>query len=232
MANYFSLTLDTTGPSNPSIRLNSNAQFATNELVTATIGTGDSVTSGYQMKIWGDIDVSWAKSNGLVGSSATTVSEATASWISYATSKQLKLSSGDGSKTVNLQLRDDVYNVSALASDSINLDTSRPIVTITGPDVSKISKQDGKNVAAFSFTVDSAFVEYKVKVTTSGADHSTGTQIGSANGSTNMSATGSFAKGSVINSTINGADLEAASAGDGTKVIKVVVRDEAGNWSI
>ena len=232
MANYFSLTLDTTGPSNPSIRLNSNAQYATSDLVTATISTGDSNTAGYQMKLWGDIDLAWAKTNGIVGSTATAVNESSALWISYTTAKQIKLSANDGSKTVNLQIRDDVYNVSALVSDAINLDTTRPIVTITGPDVSKISKQDGKDVAAFSFTVDSAFTEYKVKVTTSGADHSTGTQIGTANGSTNMAATGSFAKSVVINSTINGADLEAASAGDGTKVIKVFVKDEAGNWSI
>lgn len=232
MANYFSLTLDTTGPSNPSIRLNNNAQFSTTELITASIGTGDSNIAGYQMKIWGDIDIAWAKENGLISSGSTTVTETTALWISYAASKQLKLSSGDGNKTVSLLLRDDVYNVSALVSDSISLDKTRPTVNITGPDVSKISKQDGKNVAAFSFTVDTSFVEYKVKVTTSGADHSTGTQIGTANGSTNMVGTGTYAKATVINSTINGADLEAASAGDGTKVIKVFVKDEAGNWSI
>lgn len=232
MANFFTLTLDTTGPSNPSIRLDNNAQFASNVLVTATIGTGDTNRANYQMKLWGDIDLEWAKTNGIVGASATTVSENTASWITFATSKQLKLSGADGAKSVSLQIRDDVYNTSAVVSDSITLDTTRPIVTITGPDVNKISKQSGKNLAAFSFTVDTSFVEYKVKVAASGADHSTGTQIGTANGSTNMSGTGDYEKSAVINCTINGADLEAASAGDGAKSIKVFVKDEAGNWSI
>lgn len=232
MANYFTLTLDTTGPSNPSIRLDNNAQFATNSLVTAAINTGDSTKTGYQMKLWGDIDLAWAKTNGLVGSSSTTISEETASWVTYASTKQIKLSGSDGSKTIYLQIRDDVYNASAVVSDSITLDTTRPTVTITGPDVSRISKQAGKNIAAFSFTVDSDFTEYKVKVAASGADHSTGTQIGTTNGSTNMAATGDYTKGTVINCTINGADLEAASAGDGSKSIKVFVMDNAGNWSV
>ena len=232
MPNYFTLTLDTTGPSNPSIRLDNNAQFATNSLVTAAISTGDADKTGYQMKIWGDIDLAWAKTNGLVGSNSTTISQETATWVTFNASKQLKLSGSDGSKTVSVQIRDDVYNVSAVATDSITLDTTRPIVTITGPDVSKVSKQAGKNVAAFSFTVDTDFVEYKVKVAASGADHSTGTAIGTAGGSTNMAGTGDYARGAVINCTINGADLEAASAGDGVKSIKVFVKDEAGNWSV
>ena len=56
--------------------------------------------------------------------------------------------------------------------------------------------------------------------------------IGTANGSTNMSATGEFADAEAINCTITGADLEAASAGDGEKVIKVFVRHAAGTWSV
>lgn len=233
MANFFTLTLDTTGPASPSISLNSNAQFATAALVTATINSTDASKTGYQMKLWGSIDLAWAKTNGIVGASATVVDEASALWITYAASKQLQLSAGDGAKTVSLQLRDDVYNVSATVSDSINLDTTRPIVTITGPDVSKISKQSGKDVASFSFTVDTDIVEYKVKVvTSSGADQATGTQIGTTNGSTNMAQTGDFVAGTVINATIDGADLEAASAGDGSKTIKIFVKDDAGNWSI
>ncbi|MFP3491037.1 hypothetical protein R0K20_25995, partial [Staphylococcus sp. SIMBA_130] len=73
----------------------------------------------------------------------------------------------------------------------------------------------------------------KVKVVTSqGATHDTGTQIGTANGSTNMSGTGTWANGAVVDATITGADLEAASAGDGSKTIKVFVKDDAGNWSV
>lgn len=232
MPNYFNLTLDTTGPSNPTITLEGGAQYATADLITAAISTSDVSQTGYQMKIWGDLDLAWAKTNGIVGSGATGVTENDALWITYVTSKQLQLASGDGNKTVYLKIRDDVYNVSAQASDSITLDTTRPIVTITGPDVTKVSKISGKDVCSFSFVSDSDFVEYKVKVVTStGAAHDTGVQIPTTGGSTNMSGSGSFTKSTVTDCTINGTDLETASAGDGTKIIKVFVKDSAGNWS-
>lgn len=40
-----------------------------------------------------------------------------------------------------------------------------------------------------------------------------------------------FAKETNITSTIKGADLETASAGDGAKVVKIFVKDIAGNWN-
>lgn len=233
MPNYFTLTLDTIGPANPSLVINSNSQYATSNMVTAAISTSDGTTTGYQMKVWGDLDLAWAKAQGVVSSGATTVDEASALWISYSTSKQLQLSSGDGNKAVSLQIRDDVLNPSATVSDSISLDSTRPAVTITGPDKSKISKRAGANQSNFSFTVDSNFVEYKVKVVNSqGATHDTGTLIPTTSGSSNMAGTGSWTSSSVIDATITGSDLEAASSGDSQKIIKVFVRDSAGNWSI
>ena len=234
MANYFNLALDTTGPANPSISLASGATYATAALLTATIGTDDTPTTGYQMKIWGDLDLTWCKSNGIVGTGATAVAESDALWITFATSKQLQLSAADGLKTVYCKIRDDVYNESSQASDTITLDTTRPVVTITGPDVTKISKQPGKKTASFSFVADVVFVEYKVKVVaTSGAAENTGTAIPTTAGSTNMSGSaGDYPANTAINCTIEGADLESASAGDGTKIVKVFVKDEAGNWSI
>lgn len=225
MANYFNLILDTTGPANPTISIDAGATFANNQLVNLSISTSDGDTTGYQMLIWGDVDTSY--------DSNVQDTEGNSSWISYATSKQVKLSSGDGSKTIYLKIRDDVHNVSAQVSDSIILDTTLPIVTISGPDVTKISKITGKNEASFSFQCDSTFTEYKVKVVSSaGAAHDTGVEIGTSNGSQNMSDSGSFAADTPINCIITGADLELASAGDGTKIIKVFVKDEAGNWSV
>lgn len=234
MANYFNLILDTTGPSNPSIIINGGAYYSTADLVDLTINTGDGSTSGYQMKVWGDVD--------LANDSNIQDTEANSTWITFATSKQVKLSAGDGQKTINLRIRDEVYNESALVSDSIIKDTTLPVVTISGPDVSKISKINGKNECSFSFQADSEFEEYKVKaVSSTGASHDTGTLIPTTAGSTNMS--GSFdADGALgdsnghsandpITCVINGADLETANAGDGTKIIKVFVRDDAGNWS-
>ena len=225
MANYFYLTLDTTAPANPSISLDGGAQYASQQLVTATISTSDGVTTNYQMLIWGAVDVSHnANIQTLEGGST---------WISYNTSQQIKLSSGDGSKTIYIKIRDDVHNVSSQASDSIVLDMTVPTVTITGPDVAKISKIAGKNVSSFSFTSDTDYVEYKVKVVgTTGATQDTGAVIGTVNGSVNMSATGTFTGATPIESQINGTDLELAASGDGQKIIKCFVRDSAGNWSV
>ena len=225
MANYFILVLDTTAPANPTISLEGGAQYAAAQLITATISTSDTPTTNYQMLIWGDVD----------GSYDTNIqsTEGTSTWIAYATSKQIKLSTGDGNKTVYVKIRDDVYNVSAQASDGITLDMTKPIISITGADVSKISKIAGKNTASFSFTCDSNYVEYKVKVVaTSGATHDTGITIGTANGSVNMSGTGTFVGATPIESQIKGSDLELASSGDGQKIIKVFVRDQASNWSV
>lgn len=234
MANYFNLVLDTTGPANPSISINGGAYYSTADLVDLTIGTGDGNTSGYQMKIWGDVDL--ANDNNIQDT------EANSTWITYSTSKQVKLSSADGQKTLNLKLRDDVHNESAQVSDSIIKDTTLPVVTISGPDVSKISKITGKNESSFSFQADSEFEEYKVKVVSStGASHDTGTLIPTTNGSSNMSEvfvsdgamedSAGHPANDPITCVINGADLELASAGDGNKIIKVFVKDDAGNWS-
>ncbi|WP_100406684.1 hypothetical protein [Bacillus solitudinis] len=224
MSNYFLLTLDTTGPSNPTFVIEGGAAFSNDVFVNCAINTGDGTKTGYQMKIWGEVDAT--------NEATIQPTEAESTWITYQSTKQVKLSSTDGPKTLYLKLRDDVQNESAQVSDSITLDTTKPIVTISGPDVSKVSKKSGKDVAAFSFMSDQAFAEYKVKVVSStGAAHDTGTQISTANGSTNMFGTTGAADTS-INCSINGADLETASAGDGEKIIKVFVKDSAGNWSV
>jgi len=226
MANNFNLTLDTTGPANPQIILESGAQYATQQLVTAALSCSDADKTGYQIKIWGDVDTSY--------DTDVQDSEANSNWMSWTASKQIKLASGDGSKTVYFKVRDDVWNQSGQASTSIILDTTKPIATISGPDVSKISKIAGKNVASFSFSVDTIFDEFKVKVVSStGASHDTGTLIPTAGGSTNMSGNeGNYPAATPINCQITGTDLEAASAGGGQKIIKVFVKDQAGNWSV
>jgi len=225
MASYFTLTLDTTGPASPSISLDGGAEYATAQLVTATIGTTDTPTTGYQMKIWGDVDTTH--------NASIQTTEGASAWITYSTSQQVKLSSGDGSKTVYLKIRDDVYNESSQASDTIILDMTLPVVTVSNVSATKISKVSGKDEMTFQFSSDSIFDEYKVKVVaTSGAANGTGTQIGTTNGSANVSgSTGNYPAATPITVTIKGADLEIASGGDGDKIIKVFVLDDAGNWS-
>jgi hypothetical protein len=57
-----------------------------------------------------------------------------------------------------------------------------------------------------------------------------GTVIGNTNGSTGVSG-GALNAATVQPVVLDARDLQAASAGDGTKVVKVFVRDASGSWS-
>lgn len=211
MAAFFTLKLDTLAPQNGSISI---VSLTNTRSITVTV----SATDATQMKFWGDIE--------------SAANESAASWETYVSTKVLSLSGADGVKTVYVKFRDSVGNETTTYSATTNLDTTGAVVTITGPDVDTISKVNGYNVAAFSFSVDTAFVAWEVRVVpASESVHTAGTVIGTTNGSTNMSGEGGAAN-TAINCTINGADLEAASSGDGAKIIKVFVKDAAGNWSV
>lgn len=177
------------------------------------------------MKVWGDVDTT-VNAN-------IQATEGASTWIAYNTTQAVTLSTGDGLKTVNVKVRDDVWNESTAASDTITLNTTVPVITITGPDVSKISKITGKRTASFSFSSDVALTAYKVKVVPANSSlENAGTQIPTTAGSTNMSG-GATSAGATVNATIDGADLETASSGDGTKIIKVFGQAAgSGNWSV
>lgn len=219
MASYFNLTLDTTAPGGVTLSINDGALYATSTAVTLKISVEDSPTTGYQMKVWGVEGVD---------------SETAASWENFSTSKSVNLTSGDGLKTVYIKVRDDVGNESAQVSDTITLNTAVPVVTITGPDKSKISKVTGFNTSIINFTSDVAFEEYKVCVVPqNNSTQDAGTIIGTTNGSINTSGSdGDYPASENIQVTINGADLEVASSGDGVKIVKVFVRNAAGTWSV
>lgn len=217
MASYFNLTLDTTAPSGGSISLPARSS---NVNITATLNA----TGASYMKLWGDIAAT-------AGGAAIT--EANASWVAYAASKAIILTSTDATKTVYVKFKDDVGNETAAYSASIILDTTVPVVTIVGPDVAKISKVAGFDVSSFSFSADEVIVEWSVRVVPSTTSlHSAGTEIPTTGGSTNMHGTTEKAKDAAVDCTIYGADLETASSGDGAKIIKVFVKDKTGNWSI
>ena len=219
MASYFNLTLDTTAPSGLTLQINDGALYATSTAVTLKISVSDEQTTGYQMKIWGIDGVA---------------EENSASWENFATSKSVNLTSGDGLKTVYIKVRDDVGNESAQVSDTITLNTAVPVVTITGPDKSKISKVSGFNTAIINFIADVEFEEYKVCVVPqNNSTQEAGTVIPTDGGSVNTSgADGNYPASENIQVTITGADLEAASSGDGVKIVKVFVKNAAGTWSV
>lgn len=220
MASFFNLTLDTIAPSGVSITIDNGATFATKTAVSVKIATSDAETTGYQMKIWGDITAA--------------ATESAATWQTFSATKSLTLTTDDGLKTIHCKVRDDVGNESAEVSDTITLNTNVPVVTITGPDKSKISKVTGFDTSILSFVSDTDFEEYKVCiVTNSNSSQSAGTVIPTTNGSENTSGNaGGYKKATAISVTIKGADLEAASAGDGVKIVKVFVKNIAGTWSV
>lgn len=219
MASFFNLILDTLAPSGLTLKLNNGATYATSNTVTATVSLSDSSKTGYQMKIWG---------------TKAAATEAAASWETFTASKSIVLPAGDGLKTVSIKVRDDVGNETAAVSASITVNTAVPVVTITGPDKSRISKVAGFNTSAFSFVSDVDFEEYTVRVVPSSSSlHDAGMQIPVTGGSSNTSGSaGGYKKATAINVTIKGADLETASSGDGTKIVKVFVRNAAGTWSV
>ncbi len=214
MASYFNLALDTLAPSITAFSINNNAGTTTSRNVTLSI-TAEGAAS---MKIWGIDGVA---------------SEAAASWEAFSSTKSVTLTSGDGTKTVYIKVRDSVYNESAATSDSITLSTAIPTISITGPDVSIISEQSGKNVATFTFTSNMALKAWTVRLVPSNASaHDAGTQIPTAAGSTNMSGT-TLAANTSKECKINGTDLSTAAGGtDGTYIIKVFGQASANDlWS-
>lgn len=218
MASYFNLTLDTLAPAGLAVQLNGDDIYTTTPSVELTLTLKDSPTTGYQMKIWGVEGVT---------------DEGSASWETYAASKSVTLPSGDGLKTVYVKVRDAVGNESSAASDSITLNTAVPTVTVTGPDKSTISKVVGFDMAVINFMSDIAFEEYKVCVVpATSSTQESGTQIPTTNGSVNTSGSaGGYEADTNIEVKINGSDLEAASSGDGVKIVKVFVKNAAGTWS-
>lgn len=219
MASYFNLALDTTAPSGVTLTINDGALYATSSTVSLDIGVSGGTTTGYQMKIWG---ISGA------------AEEENASWETFAATKSVSLTSGDGLKTVYVKVRDDVGNESTAASDTITLNTAVPVVTVTGPDKTRISKVNGFHQSVFNFTADTDFEEYKVCVVASNtATQDSGAAIPTTGGSQNTSGSaGSYPAKTNIQVTITDTDLETASSGDGAKMIKVFVRNGAGTWSV
>jgi hypothetical protein len=229
VAAHTTIILDTTAPAGVTLSIDAGAAYSIDQIVDLAIGTSDGDTTGYQMKVYGDVSDS-------ADQARYRAAEGDAPWVSFATAmNSVQLSSGDGSKTVRVKIRDSVWNVSSEATDTITVDTSAPVPNITiDVDQPRISKVSGKRESRFSWQADVPFEEYKVKVVpATNSLHTAGTQIPSTNGSSNVSGSaGGYPATTNIQTMVDGRDLETASAGDGSKIVKVFVRDAAGNWSV
>lgn len=224
MPAFFNLTLDTLGTTGTLV-IGTGAAYVNNADVILNISHEG--TDIVQMKIWGDVDPNV--------NTDIQETELTSAWITYSATQAIKLSPEDGSKTIYCKLRDNVLNEGSEFSATVTLDQTIPTVTIvSGPTPNKISKIPSKNTSEFTFQCSEIFSEYKVTVVASeSSSQAVATTIGSAHGSTNMTGdAGNYPSSTPISCTISGADLEEASPGDGTKIVKVFVKDLAGNWSL
>jgi hypothetical protein len=205
MASSALITLDLTAPSSVTVSIDSGASITSdaNGDVTLTIASPDADTQ--HMKIYGDVSDTQATSE-------YRALEANAPWISFATSKTVRLSAGTGSKTVRVKTRDNVLNVSSEASDSITWDTAIPTINITvALTPTKISKQATADTATLSFQSDIALDQWKVNLVTNANEiHSAGTVIPEAGGSDTQG--GALAATTTQQVTIKGVDLESAGA--------------------
>jgi hypothetical protein len=111
---YDGITLDTTKPTG-SISINSGDSYATSRTVTLTLSASDATSGVYQMR--------FSENMGTWGS-----------WVAYATTYSYTLTStGDGSKSVDVQFKDHAGLISTEWGiwDSITLDTTNPTGSIS-----------------------------------------------------------------------------------------------------
>jgi len=117
------VTTPTPTPPLGSVSINSDASYTNSTVVTLTLKATDDVgVIGYYAST--SLSTPTASASGW-----NSVTSAT----SYSGSVSYTLASGDESKTVYVWYKDAAGNVSSTASDSIILDTTAPIVTITSP---------------------------------------------------------------------------------------------------
>lgn len=235
---YGTLVLDTVGPKGSLVIGTGAARINAR---TVQLHITSEAADVVQYKIYGDVDPSVDP--------AIQVAEADSSWLSWergtdaenpnlVQDKLITVSASDGQKKIYVKLKDDVSNVGDAFFGLVFFDETVPTVTlVSGPTPKKISKIPEKNISTLEFQVSEPYVEYKVTVVSAEGDRQeVSTVIPTTNGSTNTSGTinaGSpYAADTPQTVTINGADLELASPGDGTKIIKVFVKDVAGNWSL
>jgi len=226
LPSYFTLVLDTRPPASPTLLLNGGASHAGVREVVAVLGAADLALPTHDvtaMKLWGDVDPA--------ADPSVQPLEGASSWVAFVGEYALRLSTGDGRKTIYARLRDDVLNPTLAFSDFIDYDASLPVVAVTSPlDRGRISKVALADAATFGWQCSADFTAYEVRAVPSvGSPQGAGVVIPTAGGSVNVAGTGAFPAGTTISTTIRGADLEAASPGDGPKFVKVFAR--SGAWS-
>ena len=122
----------------------------------------------------------------------------------------LIFTSAEGTKTVNVKIRDIGGNVTTLTSQSVVLDVTAPTVTLSA-DVAVISAESGFDTVTFTYGASdtNALTNYQLKLGDS------------------VVKQGSFVDGAT--EAVTEAELVAISAGEGSKSLTLYVTDIAGN---
>jgi hypothetical protein len=227
MTASFNLTLDTQAPSNPALLINGGAALTGERVVWLRLTTADHLTGSNDvadMKVWGDLDPT--------ADPAFQVAEGDAQWLPYTEQVAVMLSLGTGRKHLYARLRDDVGNPTLPFTDFIDYDPSIPVVTIsTAADRGRISRVAPFDAATFVWESSVPFTAYQIRVVpTHGSPQQAGVVIPHAGGSINVQGNGEFPADTPIITTIRGDDLQAASPGDTTKIVKVFIQ-AGGVWS-
>ncbi|MCX6035203.1 MAG: C39 family peptidase [Chloroflexi bacterium] len=177
--------VDTIAPTG-SVVIDGGATYTTSTSVNLTLSATDAISGVAQMS-FSNNGSSWS------------------AWESYATNKSWTLSSGDGSKTVYAQYKDNAGNISSTpATDTITFDTVAPAGSVV---------IDGGATFAASTSV---------KLTLSATDTTSGVaQISFSNDWSTWSAWESYATNKSWT----------LSSGDGSKTVYVRYQDNAGNIS-
>ena len=107
----FNLFLDTTPPQDPTFIINNGGATTEEQIVTAYLGHSDRTRSGYEIKIWGDVDTNYDP--------AIARHEEQSDWVAYSPTYVFKLSNFNGSKRLYAKIRDDVWNETETLSFSV-----------------------------------------------------------------------------------------------------------------
>ncbi len=225
MASFFKLVLDTTGPLDALFEVNGGLPITAERLTEIKLQVSDEDVTGYQFKIWGDVDPTFSED--------IQPEEEDSAWVNLETAEHLlnlELSEGDGAKTLFCQIRDDVWNTTAVLEASIELNTTIPTVTIvSGPSVPKLSLVPGKTTATAFFKANEDIVNWEVRVVpSSSSTHEDGEVIGGESTGSGGALAGETSEEIVL----KGIDLVGAGAVEGDNVIKIFAQNEVGNWSV
>lgn len=217
MTASFTITLDTTPPAVPTLRIADGASRTADQVVAVQIGTGSADVD--LARVWGDVDPA--------ADPRIQPAEVDSAWMAYDPAPfAVQLSAGTGRKRLYARLADDVGNATATLTAFVDFDASLPRVTVTEPVTrARLSLVSGYDATSFGWQSSVSFTRYEVRlVPTVHAPHTAGPLL--------EAAEGTYPATTTRTTTLTAAQIRAAAPGDGPRIVKVFVRAEgSGTWS-